>query len=200
VNFVCVVLAGGEGRRMGGAKPLQPFEGAPLLARALALADGYADDVAVAVRDPAQLGGVSASWLLDDPAIAGPLGGLAAALAHGRSLGADAVLTLPCDAPRLPRDLAQRLVEALAAAPGAHAAVAASGGHWHPVCALWRASALDRLPAYLATGARSLRGFASACEAAAVEWSTQAHDPFVNANTPEDLAALQRGGASEERS
>jgi molybdopterin-guanine dinucleotide biosynthesis protein A len=199
VNFVCVVLAGGEGRRMGGAKPLQPFEGATLIARALTLARGYADDVAVAVRDLAQLGDVGAPLLLDDPAIGGPLGGLAAALAHGRSWAAEAVLTLPCDAPRLPADLAERLVAALSETPAADAAVAVSGGHWHPVSALWRISALERLSAYLATGARSLRGFANACEAVAVEWRAQPSDPFANANTRHELEALERRAPPRDR-
>src|SRR5689334_358156 len=101
MNIVCVVLAGGEGRRMGGGKPLQRFGDGTLLDRALALARGYADDVAVAVRAAAQAGGSDAPLIFDDPAIEGPLGGVAAALAHARAAGADAVLTLPCDAPRL---------------------------------------------------------------------------------------------------
>jgi molybdopterin-guanine dinucleotide biosynthesis protein A len=191
VNFVCVVLAGGEGRRMGGGKPLQAFGDGTLIARALELARGYANDVAVAVRDPVQAGGYDARLIRDNPAIEGPLAGLAAALDDARSQGVDAVLTLPCDAPQLPSDLARRLADALTETPRAEAAIAASGGQWHPVCGLWRASARDRFPEYLASGARSLRGFAEACHAVVVEWSTAPADPFANANTPEELAALQ---------
>jgi molybdopterin-guanine dinucleotide biosynthesis protein A len=197
MNIVCVVLAGGEGRRMGGAKPLQRFGDSALIERAVVLARGYADDVAVAVRDPAQVAGVAeAPTILDDPAIAGPLGGVAAALAHARDAGAQAVLTLPCDTPFLPNDLAARLVAALEGAPGAAAAVAESGGQAHPVCALWRVSARETLAAYASSGRRSLMGFAEACAAVAVAWDAGPPDPFAGANTPDELAALQPRGAT----
>jgi molybdopterin-guanine dinucleotide biosynthesis protein A len=191
VKLVCIVLAGGESRRMGGAKPLRPFGEGTLVSHALALARGYADDVAVAVRDAGQLSGLDAPLIVDDPAIEGPLGGLAAALAEARTRGADALLTLPCDAPRLPPDLARRLIAGLEDAPAAVVAMAASGARRHPVCALWLVSALDALPAYLATGARSLWRFAETCGVEDVEWPAEPDDPFANANTPDELAALQ---------
>lgn len=191
MSGLCVILAGGEGRRMGGGKPLRRFGGATLIGRALELASGYAASVAVAVREPAQVGGLGVPLLLDDPAIPGPLAGLASALGHARSLGAPTVLTLPCDMPTLPGDLALRLAAALQAHPGARAAVASSNGRLHPVCALWRAEALDRLAGYAASGGRSLRGFAEACDAAMVDWGDLAPDPFAGANTPAELAALQ---------
>jgi molybdopterin-guanine dinucleotide biosynthesis protein A len=176
---------------MGGGKPLQPFGDGVLLGRALDLARGYAEAVAVAVRDPAQVGDIDAPLIQDDPSIEGPLGGLAAALAHAGRNAAEGVLTLPCDAPTLPADLGQRLAAALEASPEAQAAVAASGGQLHPVCALWRVAAQDRLGAYLASGRRSLRGFAKACAATTVEWPAAPADPFANANTPEELEALR---------
>lgn len=190
-----VLLAGGEGRRMGGGKPLRRYGETTLVAHALTLAHTYAEDVAVAVREAPQVAGeVVAPLLLDDPTIEGPLAGLSSALRFAGERGRTIVLTLPCDAPRLPRDLAARLVAGL---DGHGAAVARSGGRLHPACALWRAGALDALPAYLASGRRSLQGFAAAVGMAVVDWpATHPDDPFANANTPDDLAALQptRGG------
>jgi molybdopterin-guanine dinucleotide biosynthesis protein A len=116
----------------------------------------------------------------DDPAIEGPLGGVAAAL----SLGGD-VLTIPCDMPFLPDDLPSRLVSEAAVT------VATSGGRLHPVCALWRAGAAAGLPAYLATGRRSLTGFAEAVGYRAVAWSTVPLDPFFNVNDEADLARAE---------
>lgn len=191
MNGVCVILAGGEGRRMGGAKPLRRFGRSTLAARALELASGYAPSVAAAVRSPGQVSLADIPLLLDDPAIPGPLAGLASALAHARRLGMASVLTLPCDMPRLPVDLADRLAAALDAAPDSLAAVAWSNGRQHPVCALWRTGALDRLEGYVASGASSLRGFAQVCGATMVEWAVTGADPFAGANTPEELAELQ---------
>jgi molybdopterin-guanine dinucleotide biosynthesis protein A len=192
---LCAILAGGEGRRMGGRKPLRPWGQATLIGAALALARRQAAEVVVALRTPGQAGEIDAPVVLDDPDVEGPLAGLAAALKHAREIGCDVVLTLPCDMPRLPEDLGERLARALEADPQALAAVARTGDDLHPVCAAWRVSALDRLPAYLASGRRSLRGFAELCGAATVDWPLGLHPLFANANTPEELAALARQAA-----
>ena len=180
-GLLVALLAGGEGRRIGGAKPQRRFGGETLLARALRTARHWSEDLKVVVRAPDQADG--APFLLDDPAIAGPLGGLAAALRFARAQGYESVLTLPCDMPLAPAELADRLC----AAVGPGAAVAASGGELHPVCALWPAAALDRLDSYLATGRRSLRGFAEAVGFVAVEWPVEPFDPFFNINDEADL-------------
>jgi molybdenum cofactor guanylyltransferase len=167
-----VILAGGEGRRIGGGKPVRLLGGQSLIDRALARARSWSDTVLVAAREGGDI--------RDDPAVEGPLGGVAAALA----LGGD-VLTIPCDMPFLPDDLPARLVS------GKAATLAASGGHLHPVCALWTAEAAAGLPAFLATGRRSLRGFAEAVGYEAVEWAAGPVDPFFNVNDEADLARAE---------
>jgi molybdopterin-guanine dinucleotide biosynthesis protein A len=167
-----VILAGGEGRRIGGGKPRRWLGIMPLLNYALAFAHSVTDDVLVV--------GGKGSDLKDDPAIEGPLGGLAAALALGGE-----VLTIPCDMPFLPDDLPERLRS------DAAATVAMSGGRLHPVCALWKRRALRALPAYVATGRRSLTGFAEAIGYQAVEWPTEPFDPFFNINDEADLAQAE---------
>jgi molybdenum cofactor guanylyltransferase len=167
-----VILAGGEGRRIGGGKPGRLLGGQSLIERLLARARAWSDTVMVAAREGGDL--------RDDPEVEGPLGGVAAALA----LGGD-VLTIPCDMPFLPDDLPARLVS------GKAATLAASGGHLHPVCALWTAEAATGLPAFLATGRRSLRGFAEAVGYEAVEWPVAPHDPFFNINDEADLAEAE---------
>lgn len=166
-----VILAGGEGRRIGGGKPGRRLGGETLLGRALGIARRWSDEVEVA------------DGSTDAPGIAGPLGAVAAALAQGD------LLTIPCDMPFLPDDLPARLAGADAAVA---VAVAESGGRLHPVCALWRARAAAALPAYLATGRRSLRGFAEAAGYEAVRWEAAPDDPFFNVNTEEDLAEADR--------
>lgn len=193
MSLAVVILAGGEGRRMGGGKPLRRFGTSTLVAHAAGLARRWSPDVAVAVRDPAQVAGaVDLPLLVDEPAIGGPAAGLASAFAYARERGAERLLTLPCDMPRLPGDLLRRLTEALT--PDANVAVAASGGRLHPVCALWRTEAGERLPAYLASGRASLSGFAAEVGHVEAAWPDALDDPFANANTPDDLAALQPRG------
>lgn len=167
-----IILAGGEGRRIGGGKPLRMLGGRSLIDRALERARCWSDAVLVVAREGGDL--------RDDPAVEGPLGGVAAALA----LGGD-VLTIPCDMPFLPDDLPTRLTSAKAAT------LATSGGHPHPVCALWKAEAAAGLPAYLATGRRSLKGFAEAVGYEAVEWPVEPFDPFFNINEEADLVRAE---------
>ena len=54
-RLMVAVLAGGEGRRMGGVKALRLFRGRPLVAHALELARRWSDEVVVAVRSPDQV-------------------------------------------------------------------------------------------------------------------------------------------------
>lgn len=187
-QIAAVVLAGGEGRRIGGGKPLRVLGGETLLARALGQADAFSDRVALAVRDPAQVEAPGGVAVIPDAPIEGPLGGLAAALGWARDQGRAAVLTLPCDMPFIPPDLGTRLAAALEGRP---AVLAASGGRLHPVCGLWRVETLDHLPAYAASGRRSLHGFAEAVGFTAVEWPAAPADPFFNVNTTEDLAEAE---------
>lgn len=215
-----VVLAGGEGRRIGGGKPQRQLAGQTLLARALALAGSWSAHVAIAVRHPGQaperlsikwhqvsnqnspgLSNRSASSdpaksedargaadvVIDDPAIDGPLSGLLASLRHGRRLGCNAVLTIPCDMPFLPPDLAGRLSAALAGTAGPAVAVASSAGRLHPVCALWTPDAEAVLLREADAGRLSLTNLTERLDRRIVDWPVTAIDPFFNINTPEDL-------------
>lgn len=189
MTLAVVILAGGEGSRIGGEKPLRTLGGVSLLDRAAAQARRWSDRMCAAVRDPAQLGNAALPFIEDDPAIEGPLAGLVAALHYARGEGIDAVLTIPADMPFLPEDLGERLTAAVAEEP---AAIASSGGHLHPVCGLWRTEALDRAPDYLASGRRSLKGLAQTVGYLSVDWPAEPIDPFFNINSPDDLVEAER--------
>ena len=91
--------------------------------------------------------------------------------------------------PFLPRDLLQRLRIAIGESASA---IARSGGHLHPVCGLWRVSALNCVEPYLDTGKRSLKGFAEAIGFVAVEWASEPSDAFFNINDLADLEIAER--------
>lgn len=184
-----VILAGGEGSRIGGGKPLRLLGGKRMIDRAEALASQWSEITAVAVRNHAQVGSTQSACIADEEGIEGPLAGLVAALRFARDNGCEAVLTIPADMPFLPLALEERLSAAIG---GAGAAIASSGGKLHPVCGLWRVSALEAMPPYLTSGRRSLRGFAEAVGFASVEWTHQPADPFFNINSGEDLVAAER--------
>jgi molybdopterin-guanine dinucleotide biosynthesis protein A len=187
-KLAVAVLAGGDGSRIGGGKPLIRLGGKTLIERAFDRARIWSNQVVVVIRTPDQLGEHVLPWIADAAGIDGPLAGLAAALEWACRLGADALVTIPCDMPFLPGDLATRLREEA----GEHdAALASSAGELHPVCSLWRNAAIYEFPRYCASGRRSLRGFAEQLGFAEVVWPAEPSDPFFNINSPDDLAAAE---------
>ena len=171
------VLAGGESTRFGSDKALAPYRGAPMIDAAAALLRDFAEEVVI-------VGGERPDYpsIPDLPAPGlGPLGGICGALAHAKRHGFEAVLTVPCDTPDLPR-------EALAAllAAGAPSFLDAL-----PVAGLWLARDIGALASHLASGGRrSVRGWARACDATAVTVDAAG----TNVNRPEDLRDADNRG------
>lgn len=189
MSLVTAILAGGAGQRIGGAKPERCLAGISLLAHTLKAARGWGAPTVLVLREATQVSEFHDRVILDDPDIPGPLGGLASALAWADLDGVDRVLTVPCDMPFLPADLRIRLNQALTGDKGV--AVAASDGRLHPVCALWRTSALAVLLQRAGDGRLSLNGLSEAAGRAVVDWPIDRRDPFLNINTPEDLALAE---------
>lgn len=189
-RLAVVVVAGGEGRRMGGDKPLRRLAGVSLIARALGRARSYGPQVAVAVRTPDQVAGeADAPLLCDRPGLAGPLAGLASGLEFARDAGARRLMIMPCDMPCLPHDLAARLDGALEAP--ARMAAPCRGGRVHPACSVWDVACGDELPAYVASGRLSLMGFGEWVgmrEVPCEDWGDLA---LANVNTAGELALLE---------
>lgn len=192
-----VILAGGQGRRMGGAdKGLLSLAGRPLVAHVLDRLEPQVERVAISANGAAGRFGFGVPVLADDLG-AGPLAGICAALDWATPLGATAVLSVPVDAPFLPGDLCPRLCLAAEGAPGG-LAIAAAAGRDHPTFGLWPVTLLPALRAFLASGAKpKVMDFARAHGAALAPFADGA--AFANLNTPEDLAqaeALLRDGGA----
>jgi len=187
-----LILAGGRARRMGGGdKPLLDLGGRTLLARVaerLGVQCG-AGLVLSANGDPARFGAFPGPILTDTlPDQPGPLAGILAGLEHAAAQGVGMVVSVSGDAPFLPADLVVRLA---AVRPEAGIALAASGERRHYTIALWPAALRDDLRAYLERGERRVGGFIARHPAEAASWPIAPLDPFLNINTPEDLAAAE---------
>ena len=108
-----LILAGGRGQRMGGRdKGLQLYDGRPLAAHVLArLAPQVGAVLISANRNHAAYSALGADVVSDETQdFAGPLAGMLSGL---RAAKTEYVLTVPCDSPLLPDDLALRLTAAL---------------------------------------------------------------------------------------
>jgi molybdopterin-guanine dinucleotide biosynthesis protein A len=196
LHSIGVILAGGQGRRMGGTdKALLPLAGKPLIRHVLNRLRLQVPQVLISANgDPARFAGMDCEVVADrNPE--GPLSGILAAMHRAAALGATHVLSVPVDAPFLPTDLLARLVAAARGAPGG-LALAGTPGQLHPTFGLWPVTLAPALAAFLAEGNAKMMQFADRQGAATALFA----DPsgFLNLNTPDDLAqaeALLAGAA-----
>jgi molybdopterin-guanine dinucleotide biosynthesis protein A len=101
------------------------------------------------------------------------------------------LVSLPCDCPLLPVDLAQKLISA-AEQGGAQVAVAASAGRRHHVVAAWSMKLpLNGDNILTARGIRKAGDFVESFRHVQVEFPAFPYDPFFNVNTPEDAATAE---------
>jgi len=152
-----LVLAGGRGSRMGGAdKGLQLLEGRPLVAHVIERLVPQAQALLISANRNLDAYTALGHRVLPDPPgleFAGPLAGMLAAL---EAIPDDTwLLTASCDCPRLPADLAQRLLTV--AEP--HGLAFAQAAREHPTHALLHTRLREPLRAYLDAAGRAVLGW-----------------------------------------
>ena len=195
-KIVAVLLAGGLSRRMGGQdKMLRGLGGESILARVIARVEPQVGILLLnANGDPerfADFGLPVVEDVVGDHA--GPLAGLLTGMEWTRANAPQSpwVLTVPTDAPFLPRDLVERLLWAVED-EGAEMACASSGGRHHPVCGLWPVRLAGELRRAMEEGVRKVDIWTARYKLAVADWPTEPVDPFFNANRPEDMAEAER--------
>ena len=190
MSITGVVLAGGLGRRMGGVdKGLVDFLGKPMVAHVIQRLQPQVDEILInANREIERYTALGYPVITDDIAgFAGPLAGLH----KGMSMASHPyVLTVPCDSPLLPMNLASRLMNGLIERD-ADLAVAKTGSQAHPVFCLCRKTVLTNLESYLQNGGRKIDDWYSTLEVAEVLFDDNPQ-AFTNVNTPEELSCLER--------
>ncbi len=195
-SVVGVVLAGGLARRMGGGdKCLLPLGGKTILDHILERLGPQVAALAInANGDPERFKAFGLPVLPDlVQGHQGPLAGVLTGLAWARESHPDAtwLVTVPGDGPLIPNDLVSRLLAASGEAV-ADMACAASGGRSQPVIGLWPLRLLKELrQAVIEEDIRKVDLWTARYCLTEVAWSTAPYDPFVNANRPEDLEAVE---------
>ena len=195
-----IILAGGLSQRMGGGdKGLLDLDGRSMLAHVIDRLRPQVQSMAInANGDATRFAAFALPVIADTVAgFPGPLAGVLAGMRwaaqqsppHGR------IVTAPADAPLLPRDLVARLAAEAGDDPDA-IVVAQSNGEIHPVIGLWPVALADDLEQSLKDGVRHVRRWGARHRMRSVAFAPiliAGHpvDPFYNANTPEELAALR---------
>ena len=195
-----VVLAGGLSRRMGGGdKGLLELAGKPMLRHVIdRLAPQVSTMIINANGDPQRFSAFALPVVADTvEGFVGPLAGVLAGMRWSASKAPKArwIVTAPGDAPLLPRDLVERMMEAVTEREGA-IALAQSGGEMHPVIGLWPIALMQDLEEQLKAGVRKVLHWTDRHGTVAVPFPCQRFcglsiDPFYNANTPQELGELR---------
>jgi molybdopterin-guanine dinucleotide biosynthesis protein A len=188
-----VILAGGRGSRMGGAdKGLQNHRGVALALHALLRLGPQVGQLMISANR--NLGAYESFGVpvWPDPVseFAGPLAGFLAGLERCET---PLLLTVPCDTPNFPDDLAARLAAALDAeqAELAYAVTIEDGREQaHPVFCLMQSALCESLVAFLHSGGRKIDAWFAQHRAIAVRFDDAS--AFFNANTAAELARLQQ--------
>ena len=180
-----VVLAGGQSSRMGRDKALLPFNGKPLIARAIDILRPHVDELLI-IGDPNKYDGFGPLALADDSPGLGPLGGIVTALRYEWN---DRLLILACDMPHVNANFIGHLKAR--SDEGFDAVVAQCDGHLEPLAAVYHRSCRAVFSAQLAAGALKL---SDAIERVRTCYSQVCpgeegwpDDLFRNINAPSDL-------------
>jgi molybdopterin-guanine dinucleotide biosynthesis protein A len=196
-----LILAGGRGSRMGGVdKGLQNFNGIPLALHTLMRLGPQVESVMVnANRNLSAYESFGASVWPDASAdFAGPLSGFLVGLERAET---PYVLTVPCDTPRLPLDLAERLAAAMVRENADIAMAAAPEGDGHgqtqiraqPVFCLLKIELSESLVKFTHAGGRKIDAWTAQHKTVVVPFDAPGDDPlaFANVNTLTELQALE---------
>ena len=204
--LVGVVLAGGEGRRMGPGvlKPLRLLDGRPMVAHVVERLRPQVMDLVVVANDPMPgLGALKVPIIADPPDLQraaeqegrrlGPLAGILAGMEWTRHHHPHAgwILTAPADVPFLPLDLTVRLC-GLMHVPEPDVLMVRHRRRREHTLAVWSVKLEAELRrAILEQGVRRVDEFARHYRMAELAWPGGGA-PFLNVNTPAELTEASR--------
>ncbi len=187
-----LILAGGRGMRMGGVdKGLQGLNGKTFVEHVIDRLAPQVGHILINANQNLERYRTYGVQLCPDiiDGYQGPLAGMHAGLTRCET---DYLLTVPCDAPLLPDDLAQRLSDALVSSD-AELAVAVTGKaktrKRQPVFCLMKKTVLPVLIQCLQNDIHKVDSWIAAHHAVDVYFDDA--DAFLNINTLKDLAQLK---------
>ena len=186
--FTGVILAGGQGSRMGGRdKGLLVLQGEPLYQHVLRRFQPQVNIVLISANRNIDRYQSSGCQVVTDlmPDYPGPLAGMLSGLRNSRT---EWVAFCACDTPWLPTDFVARLWQQRGDSP---AVWVRSTLRDHPALALVNRALADDLEAWLLRGERRLMQFLHEHGGHAVKLS-DAESAFRNINTPDDLEDEER--------
>ncbi len=187
MKFGAVILYGGKSRRMGTDKAMLPLDGLPFLERLAFELSGF-NELLISVDSLETHPQIKLPAVADIYPSCGPMGGIHAAL---YTCKADALLALSCDLPLFRRGLGEYLCSKLS--PDADAVVPiTSDGRVHPLCAVYRKTALPIFEQHLNSDNFRMRDALTELQVVYVPMNDTSYSEkcLQNVNTPAEYDAL----------
>ena len=189
-DISAVILAGGKARRMGGEdKGLIELNDRPMLDYIISALRPQAGDIIINANRNRERYRAFGYPVIEDMLgdYFGPLAGMATGM---QAAARPFMLAVPCDSPFIPAHLAATLYHAMRN-ENTGLSVAHDGERMQPVFALLNCKLLPDLLAYLDEGGRKIDTWYARHRPALADFS-QSAEMFLNLNTPEDKARLEK--------
>jgi molybdopterin-guanine dinucleotide biosynthesis protein A len=186
----CVILAGGEGRRLGREKAWVELGGKSLLQHAISNLEFLNSEIVIVKAPEGELpqvvAGVNLKVVQDSVGGKGPLAGILSGLMNSRYRYN---LIAACDMPLLNKDLVKYMISSV---KGYDVVVPRLGKHLEPLQAVYSQDCIPEIEELLAQDKLKVDGLFSGVrtrfvESAEIERFDAAHLSFMNINTPADL-------------
>lgn len=189
MKIYALILAGGQGKRMGGAdKGLTEWQGKPLIDHVIEKIRPQVDHIAISANRNLEEYARRSTHVFSDARQwqhFGPLAALCTAANDLQIAKADWLLVVSCDMPHLPDDLVQQFLAVSKKTPLCNAFYAETPVRQQYSVMFIRSPILQSAVPYLYSGMRTLRGWLQQQRARAAAFPSD--EDFVNYNTPEDL-------------
>ncbi|MBR4289319.1 MAG: molybdenum cofactor guanylyltransferase [Oscillospiraceae bacterium] len=193
-TYGVLILAGGKGRRMGGAnKALLQLQQQTFLSR-LENALSDFDEKLISLQDASWLGDSPFLPVFDQVTDRGPMEGLRCSLSLCRS---DALLVVACDMPLFSGKLAKAMLQA---GEGFDAVICQDrAGRIHPLCGIYSKQCLPAIESMIARGNYKITDIMKAVPSLIFSLETSVFSDMLlsNINTPEALEALRQDKSLE---
>jgi molybdenum cofactor guanylyltransferase len=189
ISNSAIILSGGRSTRMNGEdKGLILFQSKPLIQHVISRLIPQTDEILISANREIQVYETFGYPVLQDTnnCFLGPLAGFLLGLTHAKQ---DYVLTVPCDSPLLPLNLAQKLFDGMTET-NSDIAIANSDGITHPVFCLMKKNLLPSLQIFMSKGERKVGAWQKSQRYCEVEFSN-CGNAFVNLNSINELRELE---------
>jgi molybdenum cofactor guanylyltransferase len=194
-EIYCIILSGGQGTRLGEQdKGLLVLAGQSLVGRVIKVLTPQVSNIFISANRHIADYQTYGYEVLEDTfeGFEGPLAGLYRGMlrVEKESQASGLIMVVPCDAPFLPDDLLERLLEAQIRTHSL-AVIAHDGKRKQPLFGLYSTVLLPDLKQFLESGDRKVGLWIDRIQPEIVDFSDEA-DTFLNINSQQDLNEAEK--------